>query len=131
MTSRAFSAKTSPSRHAFAIALREGAVIGVLGALLLAFVIAAPAVMEYTSRYIEEGAISYLFGIPDVSQFYTFYMALFGVVQGLFAFRILFNRSASNTYFGLGVTRRRLFAARWPRARCGWRPGRLPPCPPA
>ena len=101
-----------PARHALGIALRECAIPGVVVALLMGFLLAAPAAAISRNPYLA-GRITYYYGEPVVSAVFPIVMALAGVVQGLFAFSLLFSRSASNTYFGLGLSRRQLFAARY------------------
>jgi hypothetical protein len=108
--------KTNPSRHAFAIALREGAVIGALGALLLALVVIAPVFSYYTDLYGGDQVVYevvYAYGQSYYNFAYPVLAALLGFVQALFSFRLLTNRCTSNTYFGLGLSRRQLFDARF------------------
>lgn len=112
MTLQVFSMKNKPARHAFRIAMKEGMVPGVIGALLLTAMITALAFAQFNNEYVREKVIFYLGTVGFLEPTFIF-IVLLAFVQALFSFQLLYQRGAANFYFGTGLNRNQLFATRF------------------
>ncbi len=113
-----------PWAHSFWQAIGEGMLLTILCTILFLAVIVLPIIVIITSLNGQGEApynsIKYcLFDGSTLSLFFPALALLSALLQGVMAFRFLFNRSAANAWFGMGLSRHELFCSRYAAGAAG------------
>ena len=115
MISQVFSKKHSQAKHAFYVAIKDGFVFAIISSLLLAAALIIPTVIRYIeiAKSSKLDKLVYIFGFKYAPFTYLLLVAFLGCAQALVAFKILYKSTSVNTYFSLGISRSKLFWARY------------------
>lgn len=108
MTSQDYSTKKGVVSHGFKITFKQNILTTIFSIVILTLVMAVPVVMYFT-KFIGMENQGVRFGEAQVSIMYVLIAALIGIVQAIVTFNFLYNKSAVNTYFSLGIKRSQLF----------------------
>lgn len=116
------------SRHCFFRVMKEDfrhriwmLALSVLGNMLAIPVVYLMTVGEYRGRYMDDPVLDYVYGILGLRTYFgTILLGLAGfiaicgaLIVGFAGFRYLFHKNMVDTYHGIPVKRRTLFAATW------------------
>ncbi len=113
-----------PWAHSFWQAIGESMLLTILCTILFLAVIVLPTIVILTARNgLGEATYSskkyFLFDGPTLSLFFPALALLSALLQGVMAFRFLFNRSAANVWFGMGLSRHEMFCSRYAAGAAG------------
>ena len=113
-----------PWAHSFWQAIGESMLLTILCTILFLAVIVLPTIVILTSRNgLGEATYSsikyFLFDGSTLSLLFPALALLSALLQGVMAFRFLFNRSAANVWFGMGLSRHELFCSRYAAGAAG------------
>jgi hypothetical protein len=114
MTSLVSSANIHPARHDLMIALRTGLGSRIISLLLLIFLqlFTVPTLALLTTRqlFLQRFLMSESMGYE---RYFMLLLLAYSVAQAIFSFPMLFRRSTATYFFGLGLSRTRLFLSRF------------------
>ncbi|MCK5758068.1 MAG: hypothetical protein KAH14_03170, partial [Clostridiales bacterium] len=105
------SSNRSVIRHGFKTAFRRNFLVTILASILLAVAMGIPAIRYFMLPF-EDISKGCIFAEENFSILYIIGAAVIGLIQALVSFNFIYNRSAVNTYFSIGIKRSQLFNTR-------------------